>query len=240
MSVAPDRPADAPIVETTRDEQRQPLIIRITHWLNALAMLIMIGSGWRIYNYHPALPGDFQFNPAYTLGGDYTTSEALHNEDGLANALYWHFGGLWLLVINFAVYVGYGILSGHFRRDFLPLRVGAIIRDLWAALRFKLDHRLGEYNAVQKSFYWGVLGAIVLVILSGLSIWKPVQFQELVWIFGGYEAARVVHFFAMAAIVAFIIVHVALTILVPKTFVAMVIGHASGKPHRPAAPRKEA
>lgn len=232
MTIATERPTAAPTAIAARDEQHHPLIIRITHWLNALAMLIMIGSGWRIYNYHPALPSGFQFNPAYTLGGDYTTSEALHNEDGLANALYWHFGGLWLLVINILVYVGYGFLSGHFRRDFLPLRVGAFFRDLWAALRFKLDHRLGEYNAVQKAFYWGVLGAILLVILSGLSIWKPVQLQELVWVFGGYEDARVVHFFAMCAIVAFVVVHVALTILVPKTFVAMVTGHATGAPHR--------
>jgi thiosulfate reductase cytochrome b subunit len=71
-----------------------------------------------------------------------------------------------------------------------------------------------------------VLGVILLTILSGLSIWKPVQLKELTWLFGGYEFARVVHFFGMAAIVAFLFVHIALTILVPKTLVAMVLGRA--------------
>ena len=100
-----------------RDVQYHPLILRITHWLNALAMLVMIGSGWRIYDYYPALPSDFEFPVQYTLGGDYTTSEALHNEDGLANALGWHFGAMWLLVLNILVYLAYGIISGHLRRD---------------------------------------------------------------------------------------------------------------------------
>ena len=100
-----------------------------------------------------------------------------------------------------------------------------------AALRFRLDHRLGEYNAVQKIFYWGVLAAILVTILSGLSIWKPVQLQWLTWVFGGYEFARVVHFFGMAAIVAFLVVHIALTLLVPKTLVAMILGHASDTSH---------
>ena len=85
---------------------------------------------------------------------------------------------------------------------------------------------------MQKVFYWGVLAAILVTILSGLSIWKPVQLQWLTWLFGGYEFARVVHFFGMAAIVAFLVIHIALTILVPKTLVAMVLGHASAAPHR--------
>jgi thiosulfate reductase cytochrome b subunit len=217
------------------DMQRHPLIVRLTHWLNALAMFVMVGSGWRIYDYYPALPIDFGFPYAYTLGGDLSVSEALHSEDGLANALGWHFAGMWLLVVNFVIYLGYGFLSGHFRRDFLPVRPRAVLRDFLDALRFRLDHRLGHYNAVQKSFYWGVLIAILVTILSGLSIWKPVQLQELTWLFGGYEAARVVHFFGMAAIVGFLVVHVALTVLVPKTLVAMVLGRASSPaPAHPA------
>jgi thiosulfate reductase cytochrome b subunit len=123
-----------------------------------------------------------------------------------------------------------GITSGHFRRDFLPLAPRAVLRDFTAALRFKLDHRLGEYNAVQKLFYWGVLAAILVTILSGLSIWKPAQLKELTWLFGGYEFARVVHFFGMAAIVGFLVVHIALTLLVPKTLVAMILGRVSNPP----------
>jgi thiosulfate reductase cytochrome b subunit len=223
----------------SREVQHHALVVRVTHWLTALAMLVMIGSGWRIYNFYPALPGDFQFRPDFTLGGEYTASEALHNEDGLANALGWHFAGMWLLVLSFALYLGYGVVSGHFRRDFLPVRPRALLHDFLDALRLRLAHRLGSYNAVQKTFYWGVLLAILVMILSGLGIWKPVQFQELTWLFGGYEAARVVHFLGMAAIVGFLIVHVALTILVPRTFIAIVLGRASGPAHCGHKPRRE-
>ena len=214
-----------------REVQHHPLVVRITHWLTALAMLVMIGSGWRIYDFYPALPGDFQFRPDFTLGGEYTASEALHNEDGLANALGWHFAGMWLLVLSLAVYVTYGIVSGHFRRDFLPVLPRDLLHDFIAAVRLRLAHRLGTYNAVQKTFYCGVLLAILVMILSGLGIWKPVQFRELTWLFGGYEAARVVHFLGMAAIVGFLVVHVALTILVPKTLVAIIFGRASSPAH---------
>ena len=207
------------------DVQHHPIIIRLTHWINAAAMLIMIGSGWRIYDWEPIFPFTFPF--AITLGGNVTKSQAIHNEEGLAGALQWHFAGMWLLTINFVVYVAYGFASGHFRADFLPLSPRAILRDFAAALRFRLAHRLGHYNAVQKAAYVGVLSAIALMILSGLAIWKPTQFHGFAWFFGGFDNARIVHFFGMVAIVLFLVVHIALTALVPKTLVAMVIGDAS-------------
>ncbi len=147
------------------------------HWINAAAILVMIGSGWRIYDYYPALPLHFGFPYYLTLGGDFTVTEAINNDDGLVNALAWHFAAMWVLVLNFLAYLSVGFVSGHFRRDFLPVSPSALARDFFAALRFRLGHRLGEYNAVQKVFYWGVLGAILVTILSGLSIWKPVQLQ---------------------------------------------------------------
>jgi thiosulfate reductase cytochrome b subunit len=209
-----------------------------------LAILIMIASGWRIYDYYPALPVHFGFPPKWTLGGDFTITEAISNDDGLVNALLWHFAAMWVLVLNFLAYLVVGCASGHFRRDFLPVSVGAFWRDFTAALRGRLGHRLGEYNAVQKVFYWGVLAAILVTILSGFSIWKPVQLHWLTRFFGGYEFARVVHFLGMAAIVGFLVVHLALTALVPKTLVAMVLGRASDAPppvmengDEPLAPR---
>jgi thiosulfate reductase cytochrome b subunit len=202
------------------------------HWINALAILVMIGSGWRIYDYYPALPVHYEFPYYLTLGGNFTVTEAMNNDDGLANALAWHFAAMWVLVLNFLAYLIVGFVSGHFRRDFLPVGPRAFIRDFLAALRGRLGHRLGEYNAVQKVFYWGGLAAILVAILSGLSIWKPVQLQYLTWLFGGYESARVVHFFGMAAIVGFLVVHLALTLLVPKTLVAMIFGGTSTAPHR--------
>jgi thiosulfate reductase cytochrome b subunit len=224
-------PAQIRTETSARNIQLHPLSRRIMHWVNAAAIIVMIGSGWRIYDYYPALPVHFGFPPKWTLGGDFTITEAISNDDGLVNALLWHFAAMWVLVLNFLAYVIVGFVSGHFRRDFLPISPGAFLHDFFAALRGRLGHQLGEYNAVQKLFYWGVLAAILVTILSGLSIWKPVQLQWLTALFGGYEFARVVHFFGMAAIVGFLVVHLTLTALVPKTLVAMVFGRVSDTPH---------
>ena len=202
-----------------------PLTVRITHWLNALAIVIMIMSGWRIYNSDPIFP--FSFPVELTLGGSYEGSVDIHNEDGLAGALQWHFAGMWLLALNGLVYVAYGFASGHFRRAFLPVGPSAFLRDAFAALTFRLPHRLGAYNAVQKTLYIGVLAAGTVTVLSGLAIWKPGQFQELAFLFGGFDFARVVHFFGMTAIVLFLIVHVALVVIVPKTLPPMITGRAA-------------
>jgi thiosulfate reductase cytochrome b subunit len=188
-----------------------PAWVRITHWINAVAMLVMIGSGWRIYNASPLFP--FVFPNPITLGG------------WLAGALLWHFAAMWVLAINGLVYVTLGLVTGRFRRKFLPIRPSEIAADVKAALTFRLSHDdLSTYNAVQRLLYLGVILAGVVVVLSGLSIWKPVQLQELTALFGGYEAARYVHFFAMAAIVAFLAVHILLAMIVPKSLRAMIAG----------------
>ena len=185
--------------------------VRVCHWVNALAILVMIGSGWQIYNASPLF--GFTFPGSITLGG------------WLAGALLWHFAAMWVLVINGIVYVTLGILTGRFRRKLLPIRPSEVVADVKAALTFKLAHDdLSHYNAVQKLLYSGVILAGVVIVLSGLSIWKPVQFQELTALFGGYDTARYVHFFAMAAIVGFLIVHVALALIVPRSLRAMVTG----------------
>jgi thiosulfate reductase cytochrome b subunit len=188
-----------------------PVWVRITHWINALAILMMIGSGWQIYNASPLF--DFNFPKAITLGG------------WLGGALLWHFAAMWLLVINGIVYVTLGLITGRFRRKLLPITPAQFFTDAKAALTFKLAHDdLSHYNAVQKVLYTGVILCGILIVLSGLAIWKPVQFQELTALFGGYDFARYVHFFAMAAIVGFLVVHIALALLVPKSLRAMVTG----------------
>ena len=131
---------------------------------------------------------------------------------------------MWLLVINGLIYVLYGLFSKHFKRDFLPVTPNAVKRDLLDALRFRLKHEKGVYNAVQRLMYWLVLAAGVLIVVSGLAIWKPIQLQELTALFGGYDFARFVHFAAMAAIGAFVVVHLALVLLVPKTLLPMITG----------------
>lgn len=188
-----------------------PLWLRITHWINAVAMSVMIMSGWQIYNASPLFP--FVFPREITLGG------------WLAGALLWHFAAMWLLAVNGLVYVTLGLLTGRFRRKLFPISARAVIADLRAALTFKLSHAdLSVYNAVQKLLYLGVILAGFVVVLSGLAIWKPVQLQTLTAVFGGYEAARYVHFAAMAAIVGFLVVHVTLALLVPKSLRSMITG----------------
>jgi thiosulfate reductase cytochrome b subunit len=188
-----------------------PRWVRITHWINALAILMMIGSGWQVYNASPLF--NFTFSTHFTLGG------------WLAGALLWHFAAMWLLIINGAVYLTLGILTGRFRRKLYPIRPRDVLRDLLAALRGKLAHEdLSVYNAVQKLLYAGVILAAIVIVLSGASIWKPVQLKWLTAFFGGYDTARYVHFFAMSAIVGFLVVHIALALIVPKSLRAMIVG----------------
>ena len=206
------------------DEQKHPLTRRLFHWVMALSILIMIGSGWRIYNASPIFP--FRFPEWITLGGDVQTSLARHGDPGVASAIAWHFAAMWTLFVSYLLFVLWGLVTGHFWRDFLPVGPVSIMRDFVAALRFRLEHRLGEYNAVQKFAYLFVLTAIAVMIISGVAIWKPVQTYPLVVVFGGFQGARLVHFLVMAGIVGFLLVHVALTLLVPRTLLAMVVGRA--------------
>jgi thiosulfate reductase cytochrome b subunit len=188
-----------------------PAWVRITHWINALAMLVMIGSGWEIYNASPLF--GFTFPGSITLGG------------WLAGALLWHFAAMWVLAVNGLVYLVLGFLTGRFRRKLLPIRPSEVIADTKAALTFRLSHDdISVYNSVQRLLYLGVILAGIVMVLSGLSIWKPVQLQELTALFGGYDFARYVHFFAMAAIVGFLVIHVLLALIVPKSLKAMVTG----------------
>src|SRR5205814_9548062 len=141
-------------------------------------------------------------------------------------ALQWHFAAMWLLVINLLVYLLIGLIGGHFRRTFLPVSPRAVAGDLGMALRGKLPHEVGRYNYVQKAFYIGILAVIALTIVSGLCVWKPVQLQSIVWLLGGYEGARLVHFAGMSLICAFIVVHLALVAIVPSTLLPMFTGRA--------------
>jgi len=198
----------APSAKTTI----HPVWVRITHWINAMAILVMIGSGWQIYDASP-LFGFLRFSKSIAFG------------QWLGGALLWHFAAMWVLVVNGIVYLTLGLATGRLRRKLLPIMPRQVIADVKAALTFKLAHGdLSHYNAVQKLLYTGVILCGVLIVLSGLSIWKPVQFQELTVLFGGYDFARYVHFLAMAAIVGFLVVHVALALLVPKSLRAMVTG----------------
>ncbi len=198
--------------EKTPPGRLHPLPLRIMHWTNAVAMIVMIGSGWGIYN--DSVIFHFVYFPdRVTLGG------------WAAQHLLWHFAGMWLLAANGLAYLAYGVGTGRFRRKLLPIRGGEILRTVRDTLRLKLGHDdIGAYNAVQKLLYIVVILAGIGQVVSGLAIWKPVQFSELTWLLGGFQSARLIHFIGMAVIVGFLVVHVALALLVPRTLWAMMFG----------------
>ncbi len=193
-----------------RQKKLHPWPVRLTHWLNAVCMVCMFMSGWAIYNASPLF--SFRFPVAVTVGG------------WLGGSLAWHFAFMWLLLINGAIYVLYGLVSRHFKRELLPVGLAALKHDFTDALRLRLVHEQGVYNTVQRLMYWIVLAAGALVVISGVAIWKPIQLQELVALLGGYDIARYVHFGAMAMIAAFVVIHLILVILVPKTLLPMITG----------------
>jgi thiosulfate reductase cytochrome b subunit len=193
-----------------------PLVVRLCHWLNVLAVLIMITSGWAIYNASPLF--GFEFPYGITLGG------------WLAGALQWHFAGMWLFVLNGLVYVLYGIFSGHFRRKLLPISPVQVLKNIGDAFRGKLAHEdLSVYNAAQRAAYAGLVLLLVLLVATGLVLWKPVQFYWYGQFLGDYEGARYLHFFAMAAVAAIVLIHVLMVIAVPRTFPTMITGRLHEK-----------
>jgi thiosulfate reductase cytochrome b subunit len=206
------------VAEEIAVEQRDwvkvhPALVRVTHWINVLAVLMMVMSGWQIYNASPLFA--FSFPDALTLGG------------WLAGALQWHFAAMWLLALNGLVYLVYGFGSGHFRRKLLPISPAAAARDVAAALRGRLTHQdLSVYNAAQRAAYAALILALVLMVFSGLVLWKPVQLHPLGALMGDYEGARLLHFFAMAAVVFIVVVHVVMVTVVPKTLPSMITGRA--------------
>ena len=190
-----------------------PVWMRLTHWLNALAVLVLVTSGWRIYNAAPFFP--FNIPASLTLGG------------WLGGALQWHFAAMWLLAFNGLVYLAFNIFSGRLRKKFFPLSPQGVADDLAAALHGRLSHTdPRHYNQVQRLAYLFVMLDIVLLVLSGLVLWKSVQFGLLRDLLGGYESARRIHFFAMASLVAFVGVHLVMVALVPHTLLAMLTGRA--------------
>jgi thiosulfate reductase cytochrome b subunit len=195
-----------------RDGTIQPAWVRLTHWLNALAAITMMLSGWRIYDASPIFKS-LTFPTSITLGG------------WLGGALQWHFAAMWLLVFNGIVYLALNLASGRLFRTFLPLSPLAILRDFVAALTGKLSHAdLRNYNAVQKFAYLFVIVDLIVLVLSGLAIWKSVQFPLLRELMGGYDNARIVHFCAMSLMAAFIVVHLAMVALVPRSLLVMLRG----------------
>ena len=186
--------------------------LRAMHWINALAVVTLVMSGWRIYDATGFM--GFEIPAVLTLGG------------WLGGAIQWHFAAMWVLAINGVLYLVLNIVTGRLARKFFPLSPRALIADLKAALAGKLAHAdPRHYNMVQRLAYLFVMLDSVLLVLSGLVLWKSVQFPLLRELLGGYEVARRIHFLAMALLVAFVLVHLTMVALVPRTLVHMIRGH---------------
>src|ERR1700724_648359 len=152
----------------------QPAWVRTVHWINAVAMILMIMSGWQIYNASPLFA--FKFSHSITLGG------------WLGGALLWHFAAMWLLMVNGLIYLALGFSTGRFANKLLPLTPSGVIADTKAALTGRLSHDdLTRYNYVQKLLYAGIILIGVVIVLSGLSIWKPVPLQWMPALLRGYD-----------------------------------------------------
>jgi len=204
---------DITINSTVRHPRRlHPLALRIMHWINAAMIIIMVLSGWEIYD-DSVIFGWLHFPHWMTIGA------------GPEGAEQWHYAAMWILMLNGLCYLAYGVATGRFRRKFLPIWPSEVIATVRDALRFRLGHDdITHYNAVQKLLYVGVIAVIIVQIVSGFAVWKPVQFSELAALFGSFQGSRLVHFIGMALIVGFLVVHVALALLVPKTIGAMLTG----------------
>jgi thiosulfate reductase cytochrome b subunit len=189
-----------------------PLPVRIMHWINAVAMLVMIMSGWGIYDDDVIIRG-LHFSQFLRLG------------DWAAWSLNWHFAGMWLLTINGLIYIAYGVVTGRLRERLLPIRLFDLIHTVRDTLHFRIEHEdLTTYNAVQKLLYIVAILTGIAQVVTGLAIWKPVQFSGLVSLLGGFQSARILHFVGMAVIFGFLVVHVVLALLVPRTLWAMLAG----------------
>ena len=198
-------------MSSTKHSVTKPAWLRLTHWINVIAVVIMVMSGWRIYNASPIFA--FEFPAAITLGG------------WLGGAIQWHFAAMWLLVANGAMYLLSGLITGRLQRQMFPLGLRQLWLDFTAALRGKLKHDTdGSYNAVQKAAYLFIIVDLIVIVLSGLVVFKSVQFETLRVLMGGYDSARIVHFIGMAGLVGFVIVHVVMALLVPRTIAEMVFG----------------
>ena len=220
------------VAEATRAEpllksngqKLHPAALRLMHWTNAIATLLMIGSGWAIYNDNPLISW-IRFPQTLILGGDPAIAFKQHGDAGFGGALAWHFAAMWLLVLNGITYLIYGVVTGRFKRKLFPIMPKKVLVEVEQAVELKLDHSdITHYNAVQKLLYLGIILVMILQVTAGLAIWKPVQFSGLVAIMGGFQGVRLVHFIGMTLICLFLLVHVALALIVPKTLVAIITG----------------
>ncbi len=204
-----------------RDFQH-PAIIRLTHWVNLVALGIMVCSGLRIYNASPLW--GFTIPAWMTLGG------------WLAGARQWHFFAMWLFAFNGVVWVVYNVITRHGRKTTIFSRsdVGGVLPMVLYYMRIRKEHPpVKKYNALQKLAYTATAFIAGISILTGLAIYWPVQFQGIARLFGNYDVARYWHFIAMGCIVLFFAGHLVMVAIAGwSNFLSMITGWKAGEERR--------
>jgi len=201
-------------------------IVRITHWINVIAFTVMVGSGLRIFNAYPAFARRGETFCCYPFE-HHAIPATLTFGAWLGGARHWHFAMMWVLALNGLVYLAFVYLHGEWR-DLVPRR--GDLRDSWEMVKFytfrRADHpRQGKHNALQKGAYFALPMLGVLAVVTGLAIWKPVQFAPLTGLLGGYVWARYWHFLVMIALVAMALGHVFMVFAVdPYSLRSMTTG----------------
>ena len=199
---------------TSNREYHHPVFVRVTHWVNFVALAIMVSSGLRIYNASPLF--SFGMPSWVTLGG------------WLAGARMWHFFGMWLFVANGISWVLYNLISRHGRTTTLFNRgdVGGVLPMILYYMRIRKDHPPSrKYNSLQKLAYTTIPIVALGAVTTGVAIYWPVQFGFITSAFGNYDTARVWHFIFMAALVGFFGGHIFMvTISGWSNFMSMITG----------------
>lgn len=186
--------------EQVRAAYEHPFVIRITHWVNAVSLVVLIGSGLRIFRAFPS------FGPKIPERVLIDIPKSLTIGGWLGGALQWHFTFMWLFAASGVLYALYQIASGHYRTLLFTPRD---IQGVWPMARHYFffgpkPAATEQYNALQKLAYTSTIGLGLLSLLTGIVLYKPAQFSWLAFLFGGYHLARIWHFAAMCGFVAFI------------------------------------
>jgi Ni/Fe-hydrogenase b-type cytochrome subunit len=207
--------------ESVQAVHEHPWVVRFTHWVNAVALFVMVGSGLQIFRAFPSfgakIPEKDLLNwpKAFAIGG------------WLGGGLQWHLTFMWIYIATGLLYLGYQIFRGHYRQ---VLFLASDIRDVWPMARhyFLFGPKPPEtqaYNPLQKLAYTSAIGLGVLSVLTGFAVWKPVQFSWLAWLMGGFHWARVWHFLVMWAILFFVLGHLIMVVLHGwNNFLSMLTG----------------
>jgi thiosulfate reductase cytochrome b subunit len=200
-------------------EFHHPFLVRASHWINVIALGAMVASGFGIYNASPVF--SFEFPEWMTLGG------------WLGGSRMFHFAAMWLFFANGIVYVAFNLISKHGRQTtlFRGEDIKGILLMMKYYLRLRKEHApQKKYNALQKAAYTVVPLLGLGSILTGMSIYWPVQMSGLTWCFGGYDTARVWHFLFTAAFVLFTFGHLFMVAIAGwQNFLSIFTGYKKTK-----------